>query len=128
MSSLITDLETLQACVGKLPGPRDLKVIDHLDDNALRWIAASPFLFAAFGDRDGLAVTAAGGENGCSRTSDPQHLHLPISSLDQPDIARAGQGFGSLFLLPGIDETLRVNGRVAEVANGEIAIEVQECY
>lgn len=54
VNDLVTDLDTLQGHVGRLPAPRDLKVIDYLDDNALRWLAASPFMFAAFGDPSGI--------------------------------------------------------------------------
>ena len=39
-----------------------------------------------------------------------------------------GQGFGSLFLLPCIGETMRVNGTVRAVRNGEVRIAVEECY
>lgn len=127
-SEFITDVDALQACVGKLPGPRDLKVIDYLDDNALRWIAASPFMFAAFGDATGIALTAAGAEPGFVRADTPRQLSLPMSLMDQPELARVSQGFGSLFLVPGIDETLRVNGRVQSVGDGHVTIAVDECY
>lgn len=128
VNDLVTDLDTLQGHVGRLPGPRDLKVIDYLDDNALRWIAASPFMFAAFGDDSGIRVTAGGGETGFLRVTDPQSIQLPRSLLDDPDLAREGQGFGSLFLVPGIDETLRINGRVRSITDGYVGVAVEECY
>lgn len=128
VSPRITDADTLQTLVGKLPAPRDLKVIDYLDDHAVRWIAASPLLFAAFGDADGIALTAGGGATGFATVTDPLVLQLPMSLLDDPTLAREGQGFGSLFLVPGIDETLRVNGRVRSVADCVISIAVEECY
>ncbi len=115
MSSPVIDFESLQLQVGKLPGPRDLKVIDYLDDHALRWLAASPFLFATFGDGDGIEVTAGAGESGFLRVDDPQHIRLATTLLDDPAIAREGRSFGSLFLVPGMDETLRINGRVRDV-------------
>ena len=46
--TIIRDADTLQACVGKLPGPRDMKVIDFLDTHAQRWIASAPFALFAF--------------------------------------------------------------------------------
>lgn len=128
MNGPITDLGALESCIGKLPGPRDVKVIDHLDDHAVRWIAASPFLFAAFGDGGGIAVTAGGGAEGFVRADGPGHLELPAAALDHPAIARQGQGFGSLFLVPGIGETLRVNGRVQAADGARIRIAVEECY
>lgn len=128
MNDLVTDLDTLQGHVGRLPAPRDLKVIDYLDDNALRWLAASPFMFAAFGDDSGIRVTAGGGATGFLRVTDPQFMQLPVSLLDDPGWSREGQGFGSLFLVPGIDETLRINGRVRSIADGHIGVAVEECY
>jgi hypothetical protein len=118
----------LEACIGKVPGPRDLKVIDYLDEGALRWIAASPFLFAAFGEINALDITVGGGEPGFVKALDATHLKLPIEALDGPQLARVGQGFGSLFLTPNIGETLRVNGRVQAVTADAVEIIVEECY
>lgn len=66
----VTDVATLRACVGKLSVPRDLKVINYLDEHAQRWIATSPFLFAAFGNGLGVRITAAGGKAGFVRVPD----------------------------------------------------------
>lgn len=73
-------------------------------------------------------MTAGGGETGFLRVTDPQSIQLPLTLLDDPSLAREGQGFGSLFLVPGIDETLRINGRVRGVADGHIGVAVEECY
>jgi predicted pyridoxine 5'-phosphate oxidase superfamily flavin-nucleotide-binding protein len=125
---VVTDVAALQAHVGKLSIPRDLKVIDFLDEHAQRWIATSPFLFAAFGSSAGVRITAAGGAAGFVRVPDPRHLRLPVALLDEPHLAQAGSGFGSLFLTPSLCETLRVNGRVLSVDADVIEVEVQECY
>lgn len=50
------------------------------------------------------------------------------ATLDEPQLARVGQGVGTLFLTPDIGETLRVNGRVLAVSDGAIEIAVEECY
>ncbi|WP_440224286.1 pyridoxamine 5'-phosphate oxidase family protein [Dokdonella sp. MW10] len=128
MSTFIDDVAALQACVGALPGPRDLKVIDFLDEHALRWLAASPLAFVTFGDRDGLAVTVAGGERGFVGIDDPRRVSLPRASLDDSADVRIGQGVGSLFLVPGLGETLRVNGRVTSIDDTRVGIAVEECY
>jgi predicted pyridoxine 5'-phosphate oxidase superfamily flavin-nucleotide-binding protein len=124
----VTDVAALQARVGKLSGPRDLKVIDFLDEHAQRWIATSPFLFAAFGNGVGVCITAAGGAAGFVQVPNPRRLRLPVTLLDEPHLAQAGGGFGSLFLTPSLCETLRVNGRVLSVDADVIEVEVQECY
>jgi predicted pyridoxine 5'-phosphate oxidase superfamily flavin-nucleotide-binding protein len=127
MNKPITTAAELEAVVGKTPLPMTLKVIDHLDEGAQRWIGFSPVAFTAFGKASSVAVTLAGGNPGFASTSSHE-LRLPIALLDDPSLARPGVAFGSLFPLPGITETLRVNGKVAEVRNDAIHITVEECY
>ncbi|WP_062769559.1 pyridoxamine 5'-phosphate oxidase family protein [Sphingopyxis terrae] len=123
----ISTVEALESVIGKTPPPMHLKVIDHLDAGALRWISQSPVMFAAVGGGSGVGVTLAGGIPGFA-VGDARELQLPIALLDDPTLARSGAGFGSLFLLPGIGETLRVNGRVTGVDAEKIRITVEECY
>ena len=127
MSGSIDTVAALEACIGKTPAPINLKVIDHLDEGALRWISASPLMFAGFGEASRIGVTLGGGPRGFA-AGDAHELRLPTAMLDDPTLARPGMGFGSLFLLPGIGETLRVNGRVTKVSEGELRITVEECY
>jgi uncharacterized protein len=74
MNDEITDIASLESCVGKAPGAVNLKVIDYLDEGAARWIASSPLLFAAFGGGGGLVITAGGGEPGFARAIDAKSL------------------------------------------------------
>jgi predicted pyridoxine 5'-phosphate oxidase superfamily flavin-nucleotide-binding protein len=124
----IGDVAALEACIGTTPGPVNLKVIDYLDEGARRWIAASILCFAGFGDADGVGITLGGGVPGFVQATGPTRLKLPAASLDEPDLAVAGRGFGALFLASGIGETLRVNGRVAAAAADAVEIAVEECY
>lgn len=130
MSTDITDVAGLEACLGKTPGPMHLKVIDHLDAGARRWAANSTFCFAAFGERSGsdLRITACGGEPGLAHAIDRSTLALSRAAMDDASVAQLGQGFGALFLAPGIGETLRVNGRVAGIEGERIEIAVDECF
>ncbi|MDC0713259.1 pyridoxamine 5'-phosphate oxidase family protein [Stigmatella sp. ncwal1] len=123
----IKTLEELEAIIGKAPPMLDLKVINHLDAGALRWIAASPLLFACFGSGTTLGVTLGGGPPGFAG-GDARTLRLPAAMLDDPSLAQVGRGFGALFLLPGTGETLRVNGIVSAQHSGDIRITVHECY
>ena len=118
--SVIDSSDALEGVVGKTPGAMHLKVIDHLDEGALRWIAAAPLMFAGLGGAPGIRVTIGGGKPGFARGS-AHKLRLPVALLDEPDLASPGASFGSLFLIPGIGETLRVNGKVLSVSADEIA-------
>ncbi len=124
----IDTIAALEAVIGKTPGPVMLKVIDHLDDTARHWIASSPFVFAAFGDAGGIVMRCGGGPRGFAQVPEPTRLRLPLAALDEAMPASVGQGFGALFLSPGIGETLRVNGRVIGVDGEGIEIGVEECY
>jgi len=133
VSDAVDNVAALEACIGKTPGAVQLKVIDHLDDGALRWIASSPLLIAGLGRdagaaRGDIAVTLGGGAPGFVRAPSATQLQVPRSALDHPQLACAGQGFGALFLSPGIGETLRVNGRVVAVSDADVDVAVDECY
>ncbi|MDP2227530.1 MAG: pyridoxamine 5'-phosphate oxidase family protein, partial [Moraxellaceae bacterium] len=124
----LTTIEQVQKRVGKLPAPRDLKVIDHVDVHASRWLSHSRFAFVAFGKAGSIQVTAAGGEKGFASTADARHLRLPLASLDDGHMVEPGLSFGALFMVSGMEETLRVNGKVARVEDGQAILKVEECY
>lgn len=123
----IDSIAGLEAILGKTPPAVNLKVIDHVDESAMRWLAASPLMFAGFGDTRSIAVTLAGGAPGFA-SAEPAMLSIPLAALDDPGLAVPNASFGSLFLVPGIGETLRINGRVASVEDGNARIAVAECY
>jgi predicted pyridoxine 5'-phosphate oxidase superfamily flavin-nucleotide-binding protein len=106
----------------------NLKVIDYLDACAVRWLAASPLMFIGFGPAKGIAVSLAGGRCGFVEVVDPSRMRLLKSFLDDPEHDCEGHGFGALCLIPGLGETLRINGRVDAVDRDAIEIRVEECY
>ncbi len=128
MSDEIRNVAALESSIGKTPGPMHLKVIDHLDAGAVRWLAASPLMFAGFGSATDTAVSIAGGKPGFIDVVDASRIRLPKAYLDRPEIACERQGFGALFLIPSLGETLRVNGRVRAVDRETIEIHIEECY
>jgi len=131
----IDTIAGLEAVIGQTPPQMFLKDIDHLDAGSLRWIGQSPLMFATFAEMGAemgedaacVRVTLAGGSAGFA-AGEGKALRVPLDLLDDPGLPRPGQSFGSLFLLPGIGETLRVNGRVRAVADGVLHVAVQECY
>jgi uncharacterized protein len=97
------------------------KDIAHIDDMCRRLIAASPMLFVATHTGDGRGdVSPRGGPPGFVTVLDDHHLAIPdatgnrrLDTLENVvDSARAAL----IFLIPGRDTTLRVNGRAAVTA------------
>nr|WP_246606382.1 pyridoxamine 5'-phosphate oxidase family protein [Sphingobium xanthum] len=79
------------------------------------------------GNETGVATTLAGGARSfCA--GDREALRLPLAALDDADLIRVGSAFGALFLVPGIGETLRVNGQVSAIEDDTAIISVSECY
>lgn len=125
MNGRITSFAELESVIGRAPPAIELKVIDHLDETALRLIAVPPLAFLAVGQRAGTAVTL--GPRGFAG-AEAKRLALSLDLLDDPGLFHPGAPFGSLFLAPGVGETLRVNGRFAEVRDNTTWIAVEECY
>jgi uncharacterized protein len=87
-----------------------------LDDHARSFIAAAPFVLVGTQSPDGTGdVSPKGGPPGFVVAIDDGHLAIPDLSgnnlLDSITNIVNGSGVGLLFLVPGVDETLRVNGR-----------------
>ena len=78
---------TLEACIGRTPGSMHVKVIDHVDAGAQRWLAASPLMVAGFGIRNGIAISLGGGKPGFVGVAGTARLRLPAAFLDNPDFA-----------------------------------------
>ena len=101
------------------------KDIGMLDEAASRLIAASPLVVVASQDADGRAdATPRGGPPGFVAVLDEHHLAIPDATgnrrLDTlTNVIATGQ-VGLLFLIPGRDQTLRVNGRACVSAAPEV--------
>lgn len=124
----LTTIEQVQKRVGQLPAPRDLKVIDHVDEHARRWLSYASFGFIAFGSAGNIQLTAVGGQRGLVSAPDSGHLRVPLAALDDAGVVTNDLSFGALFLVSGMEETLRVNGRVSGIADGQVTLKVEECY
>ncbi|MCW2986709.1 MAG: pyridoxamine 5-phosphate oxidase [Conexibacter sp.] len=101
------------------------KDIGVLDDVARRLIAASPLVVVASHDADGRAdATPRGGPAGFVAVLDDGHLAIPDATgnrrLDTLTNIIATGHAGLLFLIPGRDQTLRVNGRACVTAAPEV--------
>jgi len=91
------------------------KVIDRLDGHCRTFIEHSPFLILATAARDGgCDVSPKGGPPGFVQVIDDHHVALADLSgnnrLDSMQNLLSNRGVAILFMIPGLDETLRVNG------------------
>jgi len=140
--------EALRDLIGETKPRTRQKILDHLDEHARNLIAHSPFVLLATSAPDGSCdVSPRGDPAGSVLVLDDRTLVLadrPGNKLidsfrnivDNPHA-------GLLFLVPGMNETLRVNGRAkllsdapffdSLVVQGKrpklaIVIEVEELY
>jgi PPOX class probable FMN-dependent enzyme len=111
----ITDIATLERLYGAPSGAAVEKEVDYLHPHYRTLIAASPFVVLATSGPDGLDTSPRGDPAGFVVVEDEKTLLIPdrrgnnrIDSLrnivTDPHVAL-------LFLIPGVGETLRVNGR-----------------
>ncbi|MEM1051980.1 MAG: pyridoxamine 5'-phosphate oxidase family protein [Pseudomonadota bacterium] len=124
---LIDTTEALEEVIGVKPPTLDMKVIDHIDATAQKWLKHSRLMIATVGTAHGPRMLLAGGKPGFSAGAG-HTLELPHDSLDDLTDIAPGAAFGSLWVVPGMRETLRLNGQVTASASGQIKIAIQECY
>jgi uncharacterized protein len=115
MSHLITTIADLESLYGEVNKGSLLKETDRIVPEYRALIEASPFLALATRGPEGLDCSPRGDRPGFVRVRDEKTLLLPdrrgnnrIDSLR--NIVR-DPSVALLFLIPGIGETLRVNGR-----------------
>ena len=111
----IESVSELYAIVGE-PAPRVIsKELPALDERSIAFISSAPFLVLATSAEDGSSdASPKGGPAGFVRVLDERRLAIP----DFPGNRRFDgvhnlverPGLGLLFVVPGITETLRVNG------------------
>jgi PPOX class probable FMN-dependent enzyme len=112
----ITDAAALRGFYGDIAGLAAHKDLKRLDKHCRAFIALSPFLVLATGDADGrLDASPRGDAPGFVLVLDDTTLLLPDrpgnNRVDSYGNIVANPGVGLIFFVPGIDETLRVNGR-----------------
>ena len=114
--AMIDSVEALRRVYSQPKGRAVRKQIDHIDVHCARFIALSPFVVIASSDKEGaLDASPRGGTPGFVRVANAHTLLIPDSPgnnrLDTLTNIIATGTAGLLFMIPGVDETLRVNGR-----------------
>jgi uncharacterized protein len=145
---VVTREDELRALMGT-PSERAIKKESaSIDEASRRFIERSPFLLLGTSNAAGQCdVSPKGDAPGFVRVLDERHLVIP----DRPGNKRldglrnllANPHVGLIFLVPGREETLRVNGRASIIrdedileslaAHGKrplvaIGVEVEECF
>jgi hypothetical protein len=145
---IVTSRDELRG-IFKMPSERAvLKERRALDEHDRAFIAASPFLLLATANAAGQCdVSPKGDAPGFVLVLDDCHLVIPDrpgnNRLDgMSNIVENPHG-GMIFLVPGREETLRINGRASIIRDEEIldrasvmgkrppvgiGVEVEECY
>jgi PPOX class probable FMN-dependent enzyme len=144
----IETMESLRAIYGAPMGRSVAKQLDRLDRHCRSFIALSPFLIIATQGADGFGdATPRGDHAGFVTVADDTTLIIPDrvgnNRIDTLSNVVERPGIGLIFLIPGVDETLRVNGtavvdddlalRTAHMAEGKLpatvlVVTVREAY
>ena len=111
-------IETIEQLRALYPAPKERivkKQLATLDAHCQRLIALSPLVVIASGDKDhAMDASPRGGRPGFVKIVDDLTLLIPDAPgnnrLDTFENIIATARVGLLFLIPGVDETLRVNG------------------
>jgi len=115
MDTIIT-AEELRSHYGTISSLAERKVLSGLDSHCIAFIRLSPLLVIATSDGQGhLDASPRGDAPGFVKVLDESTLLLPDrvgnNRVDSYSNLITCPGVGLLFLVPGMDETLRVNGR-----------------
>lgn len=111
----ITSLDQLKALYPNPTGRTLKKEMRRLDKHSRRFISLSPFLILGTVGPDGLGDVSPRGEApGFVQVPDDQTLLIPDrpgnNRLDTLTNLLENPAIGILFLIPGVNETLRING------------------
>lgn len=123
------------------------KVVNVIDAGAAGFIACSPFVVLSTATEHRADASPRGGPPGFVRVLDEHHLAwgdlTGNNRLDSFGNLLVSPNVGLLFLVPGVEETLRVNGHAALVQDAHVldicaidgrrpkaavVVTVNECY
>ncbi|MEM9036053.1 MAG: MSMEG_1061 family FMN-dependent PPOX-type flavoprotein [Actinomycetota bacterium] len=101
------------------------KVIDRLDQHCVDFLAASPFMVLSSADANGVCDgSPKGGRPGFVEALDDRRVAWADLSgnnrLDSFENVVENPSVALLFMIPGLDETLRINGRASISVDDEL--------
>ena len=109
--------DSLRTIYGHPKGRAVSKQMDKLDKHSRRFIELSPFIVMATSHPDGLADASPKGDfPGFVKVLDDYNIGIPDrpgnNRLDTMENLLANPAIGLIFFIPGVNETLRINGTV----------------
>lgn len=111
----VAELERIYGAFGAVGEASTAKVADHITPHYRRFIEAAPFLALATSGPEGLDCSPRGDVPGFVRIADPRTLLLPDrrgnNRIDSLRNVVRDPRVGLMFLIPGIGNAMRVNGR-----------------
>lgn len=118
--SAVNDADSLRAILGEPTETVRHKEMPRLDAHCRKFIEMSPLLFIGSTGADGKGdVTPRGDPPGFVMVLDDRTLLIPErlgnKRGDTLNNVLANPNVGMIFMIPGVDETLRVNGRATIV-------------
>ena len=123
---LIGDLDALKALYGASPPASIAKEVDHIHPHYRALIEASPFAVLATVSPHGIDASPRGDPAGFVVVQDSKTLLMPDrrgnNRIDSLANIVADPRVALLFLIPGIGETLRVNGR-ADISTDPVLLQ-----
>ena len=121
----IESIEQLESIYGEPARKSLIKEIDHISDHYRAFIEKAPFVTVATCGPEGLDCSPRGDPPGFVRVVDDKTLMIPDrrgnNRVDSLRNLVRDPRISLLFLIPGINETLRINGRA------EIAVDPELC-
>ena len=115
----VSTISELEAIYGEPVGQSLVKEIDYISDHYKVFIEKSPFLVLASVAEEGLDCSPRGDPAGFVRVVDEKTVMIPDrrgnNRIDTLRNIVRDPRVSLLFLIPGVGETLRINGR-AEIS------------
>lgn len=145
---VIAEEDNLRELLGEPSRMVQNKSIEKLDQHCRDFIAKAPFLVLATSDAKGKCDASPRGDApGFVHVLDDRHLVIPErpgnKRMDSLRNILANPYVGLIFIIPSLEETLRINGRACVIRDGDIlekmavngkvpvigiGVQVEECY
>lgn len=120
----VTDIAELEAFYGLPSAPALAKVANHLTGTYRAWLSASPFFALATSGPGGLDVSPRGDAGSAVVIRDERTLLLPDrrgnNRIDSLRNILTDPRVALMFLIPGVNEALRINGRAFITTDAEL--------